>query len=77
MAGPTNGGAPLSVRLLDLGAVDPYVAQTFVEALAPFVAAQESPPTLLIASPRDTYVSLGFHQSYEVSWMDRPSNERA
>ncbi len=57
--------APLEFRLLDLGAVDPHRAQTFVEAVAPFVGRGESPPTLVIARTTDPYASLGFHQSYE------------
>lgn len=56
--------AELSLRLLDLGAVDPYTAQTLVEALAPSVATGESPATLVVATPTAPYASLGFHQVY-------------
>ncbi len=52
-------------RLLDLGAVEPYRAQTLVEAIAPSVARGTSPPTVLLAAPERPYASLGFHQSYD------------
>ncbi len=63
-----SGGPPAALkafRFLDLGAVEPYRAQTLVEAIAPDVARGASPPTVLLATPERPYASLGFHQSYD------------
>ena len=59
------GEVPPAWRRLDLGACEPYRAQTFAESVAVSVAQGEAPDTLLLVRPRESYVSLGFHQVAE------------
>lgn len=67
MAEPTASAslepAPLHLRVLDLGSCDAYTAQAFCESVAVSVGDGASPDTLLLASPNEPYVSVGFHQS--------------
>ncbi len=52
-------------RLIDLGTAEPYVAQTFYEAVAHAVDGGSSPNTVLLVQPSSPYVCLGFHQELE------------
>ncbi len=53
-----------SVRLLDLGTVSPLRSQTVYHAVA-HAMTEETPDTLLLVSPSDPYVCVGFHQDLE------------
>lgn len=53
-------------RLVDPGLAEPYMAQTFYEAVAQAVDGGEPPPnTVLLVQPSAPYVCLGFHQELE------------
>ena len=52
-------------RLLDLGAREPYMAQTFYEAVAKTVGSGDSPSTIILCHPSKPYVCIGFHQELE------------
>ena len=52
-------------RLIDLGMAEPYMAQTFYEAVAQAVDDGESPNTVILVQPSAPYVCLGFHQELE------------
>jgi len=52
-------------RLLDLGTPEPYVSQTFYEAVAEAVHRGLSGNTLIMLQPGAPYVCLGYHQSLE------------
>ena len=52
-------------RLLDLGHCEPYVAQTFYEAVAEAVHRGLSPRTLILLQPSAPYACLGYHQDLE------------
>jgi lipoate-protein ligase A len=52
-------------RLLDLGHCEPYVAQTFYEAVAEAVHRELSPRTLILLQPSAPYACLGYHQDLE------------
>lgn len=49
-------------RYIDLGYREPYIAQTFYEAIAESVHIGESPNTLLLVQPDSPYVCIGYHQ---------------
>ncbi|MGB9622756.1 MAG: lipoyl protein ligase domain-containing protein, partial [Candidatus Bathyarchaeia archaeon] len=49
-------------RLIDLGKVEPYVAQTFYEAVAESVERGVSGNTLIMLQPESPYACIGFHQ---------------
>ena len=52
-------------RLIDLGMAEPYMAQTFYEAVAQAVDDGSSPNTVILVQPSAPYVCLGFHQELE------------
>jgi lipoate-protein ligase A len=52
------------VRLLDLGTVSPVRSQTCYHAAA-YALAEGSPDTIILVSPSDPYVCIGFHQDLE------------
>ncbi|KON31519.1 hypothetical protein AC482_00585 [miscellaneous Crenarchaeota group-15 archaeon DG-45] len=52
-------------RLIDLGKAEPYMAQTFYEAVAQAVDDDDSPNTVILVQPAAPYVCLGFHQELE------------
>ena len=52
-------------RLIDLGASEPYMAQTFYEAVAKSVGEGESPSTIILCRPSKPYVCIGYHQELE------------
>lgn len=52
-------------RLIDLGFSEPYIAQTFYEAVAEAVHRGESPNTLILLQPESPYACLGYHQDLE------------
>jgi len=52
-------------RLIDLGKADPYMAQTFYEAVAEAVHRDKSPNTLILVQPDSPYVCIGYHQDLE------------
>jgi lipoate-protein ligase A len=52
-------------RLIDLGKTDPYMAQTFYEAVAEAVHRDISPNTLILAQPESPYACIGYHQDLE------------
>lgn len=54
-----------SWRLIDLGKAEPYMAQTFYEAIAHAVDVGSSPNTLILVQPASPYVCLGYHQELE------------
>jgi lipoate-protein ligase A len=49
------------IRLLDLGTVSPLRSQTVYHAVA-YAMTPETPDTILLVSPAQPYVCLGFHQ---------------
>ena len=51
-----------SWRLIDLGNPDPYVAQSFYEAVAESVERGVSENTLIMLQPGSPYACIGFHQ---------------
>lgn len=53
-----------AIRLLDLGLVPSLRSQTLYHALA-HAMAPEDPDTILLVSPADPYVCIGFHQELE------------
>ena len=52
-------------RLIDLDYVDPYMAQTFYEAVAEAVHQDKSPNTLILLQPDRPYACIGYHQDLE------------
>ncbi len=52
-------------RLLDLGYSEPYIAQTFYEAVAEAVHRGLSQNTLILLQPGSPYACLGYHQDLE------------
>ena len=52
-------------RLIDLGFVEPYTAQTFYEAIAEAVHQGISPNTLILVQPASPYACIGYHQDLE------------
>jgi len=52
-------------RLLDLGGLEPYGAQTLYEAVALAVDRGRSPNTIILCYPKDRYVCVGYHQEVE------------
>ena len=52
-------------RLIDLEECDPYMAQTFYEAVALARARGLSENTILFAIPNRPYVCIGYHQVAE------------
>ncbi len=52
------------VRLLDLGTVPPVRSQSVYHAVAHGMTA-ETPDTVILVSPSDPYVCIGFHQDLE------------
>ncbi|MCW4050420.1 MAG: lipoate--protein ligase family protein [Candidatus Bathyarchaeota archaeon] len=52
-------------RLIDLGKADPYMAQTFYEAVAEAVHRDISPNTLVLVQPDSPYACIGYHQDLE------------
>ncbi|MCW4037071.1 MAG: lipoate--protein ligase [Candidatus Bathyarchaeota archaeon] len=52
-------------RLLDLGFSEPYIAQTFYEAVAEAVHRDLSPNTLILLQPGSPYACIGYHQDLE------------
>ena len=52
-------------RLIDLGKADPYMAQTFYEAVAEAVHRDMSPNTLILVQPDRPYACIGYHQDLE------------
>jgi len=52
-------------RLLDLGGLEPYAAQTLYEAVALAVDQGRSPNTIILCYPKDRYVCVGYHQEVE------------
>ncbi len=54
-----------SWRLLDLGGLEPYAAQTLYEAVALAVDQGRSLNTIIFCYPKDRYVCVGYHQEVE------------
>ncbi len=52
-------------RLIDLGYAEPYMAQTFYEAVAEALNRGFSMNTLILVQPSSPYVCLGYHQVLE------------
>ncbi|MCX6642839.1 MAG: lipoate--protein ligase [Candidatus Bathyarchaeota archaeon] len=52
-------------RYIDLGRPEPFVAQTFYEAVAKAVSRGKSPNTLIMLNPGAPYVCVGYHQDVE------------
>ena len=52
-------------RLIDLGKADPYMAQTYYEAVAEAVHRDMSPNTLILVQPDSPYACIGYHQDLE------------
>lgn len=52
------------IRLLDLGLVSPVRSQTIYHAVA-YAMTPESPATIILVSPSDPYVCVGYHQDAE------------
>lgn len=52
-------------RLINLGKVEPLMAQTFYEAVASAVDKGLSPNTIILCQPSRHYACLGFHQEAE------------
>jgi len=52
-------------RLLDLGGLEPFRAQTLYEAVAVTVGRGQSSNTLVLCNPAKPYVCIGFHQELE------------
>jgi len=50
-------------RLLDLGSVDPYRAQTFYEAVGEAVSEGLAPNTVILCRPQKPYVCIGYFQA--------------
>ena len=53
-------------RYIDLGRPNPFVAQTFYEAVAEAVSNDKSPNTLIMLNPGAPYVCIGYHQNINV-----------
>ncbi len=51
----------MRIRVVDLGLVSPVRSQTVYHAVG-YAFHPQSPPTILLVSPTDPYVSIGFHQ---------------
>jgi lipoate-protein ligase A len=49
-------------RLIDLGLADPYMAQTFYDAVALAINRKISPNTIILVRPVSPYVCIGYHQ---------------
>ncbi|MEM1547171.1 MAG: biotin/lipoate A/B protein ligase family protein [Candidatus Methanomethylicia archaeon] len=49
-------------RLIDLGFADPYMAQTFYDAVALAINRGLSPNTIILVRPASPYVCIGYHQ---------------
>ncbi len=54
----------LRVRVVDLGLVSPVRSQSVYHAVG-YALRPGDPPTILLVSPTDPYVSIGFHQDAE------------
>lgn len=52
------------IRLLDLGKVSPLRSQTVYHAVA-YAMAEDTPDTIVLVSPTDPYVCIGYHQDLE------------
>lgn len=52
-------------RLIDLGMVEPLMAQAFYEAVAHAIDRGLSPNTIILCQPSSPYICLGFHQILE------------
>jgi len=52
-------------RLIDLGKVEPLIAQTFYEAVAHSVDDGSSANTIILVQPSRPYVCIGYHQELE------------
>ncbi|MFQ5595307.1 MAG: lipoate--protein ligase [Anaerolineae bacterium] len=52
------------IRLLDLGRVSPLRSQTVYHAVA-YAMAPDDPDTIILVSPTDPYVCIGYHQDLE------------
>ncbi len=52
-------------RYIDLGNPEPFIAQTFYEAVAKTVSRGVSPNTLIMLNPGAPYVCVGYHQDVE------------
>ncbi|MFQ5856933.1 MAG: lipoate protein ligase C-terminal domain-containing protein [Anaerolineae bacterium] len=53
-----------TIRLLDLGTVSALRSQTVYHAVA-YAMAQDTPDTIILVSPTDPYVCIGYHQDLE------------
>jgi lipoate-protein ligase A len=53
-----------SIRLLDLGDVAPLRSQTVYHAIA-YAMTEQSPDTIILVSPTQPYVCVGYHQDLE------------
>jgi len=63
---PSDRGRNMEVwRLIDLGMAEPFLAQTFYEAVALAVDTGLSPNTIILVQPSSPYVCVGFHQEVE------------
>lgn len=52
------------IRLLDLGKVSPLRSQTVYHAVA-YAMTEDTPDTIILVSPTDPYVCIGYHQDLE------------
>lgn len=52
-------------RLIDLGKAEPYMAQTFYEAVAYAIDRGLAPNTIIFVQPASPYVCIGYHQELE------------
>jgi len=52
------------IRLLDLGSVSPLRSQTTYHAVA-YALTQDSPDTIILVSPEQPYVCIGYHQDVD------------
>jgi len=52
------------IRLLDMGKVSPVRSQTVYHAVA-YAMTEETPDTIVLVSPTDPYVCIGYHQDLE------------
>lgn len=53
-----------SIRLLDVGHVSPVRSQTVYHAVA-YAMTEDTPDTIILVSPTDPYVCIGYHQDLE------------
>ncbi len=53
-----------SIRLLDVGHVSPVRSQTVYHAVA-YAMTEDTPDTIILVSPTDPYVCVGYHQDLE------------